>query len=83
MIKKNEIFAYALAALIIVGFFTILALLVLKPVPQINSEILYLVVGTLIGSFTSVVGYFFGSSAGSKQKTEIISKKNNELNNTR
>jgi hypothetical protein len=42
-------------------------------VPEPNKDLLNLVVGALIGSFASVVGYFFGSSAGSAQKDETIS----------
>lgn len=78
MKKINEIYAYILAGLLIVGFFILLFLLVIKPIPVQNSELLYLVTGTLLGSFTSVVNYFFGSSMGSKQKTEILAKKSQE-----
>lgn len=78
MKKINEIYAYILAGLLIVGFFILLFLLVIKPIPVQNSELLYLVTGTLLGSFTSVVSYFFGSSMGSKQKTEILAKKSQE-----
>lgn len=83
MVKINGIFAYILASLLIIGFFTLIVLLVLIPIPEQNGKILYLVCGSLIGSFTLVVGYFFGSSAGSKQKTEIISRQNNEQYNPR
>lgn len=74
----NDVFMYSLGALIVIGFFVLLALLVLKPIPEQNDSMLNLVVGALIGSFTGVVGYFFGSSVGSKQKTEIISKQNKD-----
>lgn len=77
-LSVNDVFMYSLGALIVIGFFVLLALLVLKPIPEQNDSMLNLVVGALIGSFTGVVGYFFGSSVGSKQKTEIISKQNKD-----
>ena len=71
----KDIFQYVLGALIVAGFFTLLYLLVSKTVPEINKDLLNLVVGALIGSFATVVGYFFGSSKGSAEKTELLSKK--------
>jgi len=73
--KMKDIFQYVLGALIVAGFFTLLYLLVSKTVPEINKDLLNLVVGALIGSFATVVGYFFGSSKGSAEKTELLSKK--------
>jgi hypothetical protein len=67
---------YGLGVLLTMGFFLLLILLILRPVPVQNSELLYLVTGALLGSFNHVVNFFFGSSAGSKQKTDIISKQN-------
>ena len=72
--KPKEIYMYALAALIAIGFFGLLYILVYVPIPESNANVLYLVVGALIGSFTTVVGYFFGSSKGSADKTEIMKK---------
>lgn len=78
MKRVNEIFMHSLGALLILGFFVLLFLLVVKPVPVQNGELLYLVAGALIGNFSSVVNYFFGSSMGSKQKTELLAKKPQE-----
>jgi hypothetical protein len=74
--KINEIFMYCLGVLLTIGFFLLLILLILRPVPVQNSELLYLVVGALLGSFNHVVNFFFGSSVGSKHKTDLISKQN-------
>jgi hypothetical protein len=72
--KAKEIFQYILGALIVIGFFALLILLVLAQVPTENKDLLNLVVGSLIGVFTSVVGYYYGSSMGSAKKDEIIRK---------
>ena len=71
--KGKDLFQYILGGLIVAGFFVLLYLLVMAEVPETNKDLLNLVVGALIGSFASVVGYFFGSSAGSSKKDETIS----------
>jgi hypothetical protein len=76
MKNGNDIFKYILGGLVVLGFFILLYLLVSKTVPMENKDLLNLVVGALIGSFASVVGYFFGSSAGSARKDDIIAKQN-------
>lgn len=80
--KYKEIFQYVLGGLIVAGFFALLILLVLSAVPSENKDLLNLVVGTLIGSFSSIVSYFFGSSLGSSKKDELLKneKAANSLN---
>lgn len=80
--KYKEIFQYILGALIVMGFFTLLILLVLSAVPSENKDLLNLVVGALIGSFSGIVSYFFGSSLGSSKKDELLKneKAANSLN---
>lgn len=80
--KYKEIFQYILGALIVAGFFALLILLVLSAVPSENKDLLNLVVGALIGSFSSIVSYFFGSSLGSSKKDELLKneKAANSLN---
>ena len=80
--KYKEIFQYILGALIVAGFFALLILLVLSAVPADNKDLLNLVVGSLIGSFSGIVSYFFGSSLGSSKKDELLKneKAANSLN---
>ncbi len=80
--KYKEIFQYILGALIVSGFFALLILLVLSAVPSENKDLLNLVVGALIGSFSGIVSYFFGSSLGSSKKDELLKneKAANSLN---
>ena len=72
--KAKSIFQYVLGALIVVGFFVLMVVLVYTQVPDTNKDLLNLVVGALIGSFATVVGYFYGSSLGSSEKNELIKK---------
>jgi uncharacterized BrkB/YihY/UPF0761 family membrane protein len=75
--KARSIFQYVLGGLIVACFFTLLILLLYATVPEPNKDILNLVVGALIGSFATVVGYFFGSSAGSAAKNDLLFKNGN------
>ena len=71
--RTKELFQYLLGGLVILGFFTLLIILVFSAIPEQNKDLLNLVVGALIGSFGTVVTYNFGSSAGSAKKDETIS----------
>jgi lipopolysaccharide export LptBFGC system permease protein LptF len=79
--KIKDYAMYILGTLITLCFFFILALLVFRPVPEENNNVLYLIIGALIGYMGSIVTYFFGSSAGSAEKSEIISKIAESKNN--
>jgi drug/metabolite transporter (DMT)-like permease len=72
--KGKDLFQYILGGLIVAGFFILLYLLVSAEVPEVNKDLLNLVVGALIGSFATVVGYFYGSSKGSSDKDELLRK---------
>lgn len=60
--------------LVVVGFVTVLVLLVIKPVQLEASalDILKIMVGTLSTMTGQVVQYHIGSSAGSKSKDDIL-----------
>ena len=73
--KAKSIFQYVLGGLIVLGFFVLMVVLVYTSVPDQNKDLLNLVVGALIGSFATVVGYFYGSSLGSSDKNELLKQK--------
>jgi len=62
---------YVLGGLIVLGFFATLIYLIY--VGTFESTI-QLVIGALISAFSGVVGYFYGSSKGSADKTELLKK---------
>lgn len=43
-------------------------------IPDNNKDMAYLVVGGLMGSFTTIIAFWFGSSKGSSDKTDIINQ---------
>lgn len=68
----KEAYMYLLGLAIVVGFFLLMYLLIYQNIPENNKDILNIVIGALIGSFTTVVGYFYGSSKGSSDKTKLL-----------
>jgi hypothetical protein len=63
----------ALAAIITVGFFGILGMMLFGKVDSGNPAIL-MMLGSLGTAWTGIIAYYFGSSAGSQAKTDLLSK---------
>lgn len=75
---KSDLNLYALAWLIVGGFFGLTGALLYfsytgKPITD-QTGVLFMLVGTLATAFGGVIGYFFGSSASSAAKTELLAK---------
>ena len=68
----KQIFQYVLAALIAVGLYWVTYLLIMKAAPEGNKDALLIVLGVMAAAFSSVVGYFFGSSKGSAEKNDLL-----------
>ncbi len=68
--NAKEIYQYALAALIVIAFFIVLALMIEKGSDA--NPVLNVMVGTLGTITVMVASYFFGSSKGSADKNDII-----------
>lgn len=62
-----------LAALVLLGFFGAFAAMLFYPLPDGSKESLYILLGALASMATSVMTYYFGSSAGSAEKTRLLS----------
>lgn len=63
---------YILATVVLVGFFIVLTVMIQAGKPGVD-----ILIGGLAAAFGSVVGYFFGSSAGSARKDELMAGKVN------
>jgi len=73
--KYKDIFMYALAGLIITYSFTFLFFLLFKEIPAKNEQIVSILSGGMVvAGFAAVTAYFFGSTKGSSEKTEMIAK---------
>lgn len=63
-----------LALSVTVGFFGLLVLFAFHDVPPAAHDILLAMIGSLGMGWAGVMTYYFGSSAGSQEKTKIISQ---------
>ncbi|MBI1365385.1 MAG: hypothetical protein GC153_05450 [Alphaproteobacteria bacterium] len=64
----------ALGAAIIVGFFVVLGAMVAGKLPSGTEAEFSIMLGALATMTAAVVNYFFGSSAGSKEKTKLLAQ---------
>ena len=62
-----------LAGAVTVGFFSIMVLMFFNKVDSNNPAIL-MMLGSLGTAWTGIIAYYFGSSAGSQAKTDLLSK---------
>ena len=63
-----------ISLIITVGFFAMLYLVIRQEIPESSQTLANIMLGSLGTSFTAVVGYWVGSSAGSAQKTNALEK---------
>ena len=64
----------AIGAGIIIGFFVVLAAMVAGRLPPGSETEFSIMLGALATMTAAVVNYFFGSSAGSKEKTRLLAQ---------
>jgi uncharacterized membrane-anchored protein len=72
--KAKDIFQYALAALIVIVVVILIYVVFKTSLPPENKDIALMVIGAIVMKFGDVVGYFFNSSKGSAEKTDIIAR---------
>jgi len=61
-----------LALFITMGFFGLLAALLKWNVPEANKAVIYTMTGSLGTGWVCVIGYYFGTSAGSRAKDALL-----------
>lgn len=74
-VKTKDWTPKALAIGITLGFFGLLAFLLRTEPPAGSRDILNIMLGSLGSAWIGVVTYYFGSSAGSDRKTELMGGK--------
>jgi len=63
-----------LAGAVTIGFFSIMVMMFFNKIDSNNPAIL-MMLGSLGTAWTGIIAYYFGSSAGSQAKTDLLSKK--------
>ena len=63
-----------LAGAVTIGFFSIMVMMFFNKIDSGNPAIL-MMLGSLGTAWTGIIAYYFGSSAGSADKTALLSKK--------
>jgi hypothetical protein len=76
--KMDDWTPSVLGALIIAGFFLTLGVMVARRLPEGAETEFSIMLGALATMTAAVVNYFFGSSAGSREKTKLLSEKGKE-----
>jgi hypothetical protein len=72
---KRDVNLYILAWVIVIGFFALVTLLTQTTLPADSSGVTFMLFGSLATGFGQVLGYFFGSSKSSAEKTEILANR--------
>jgi hypothetical protein len=71
-IIKSITFKHVTGLVILMMFSVVIYALAFKVIPETNREIFVHTLGIVEGAVITIVTYYYGSSSGSKRKTELL-----------
>ena len=74
-VKLNDITPATLAFLVTLGFFGVLSVFMFTDIPKDSETVLNIMLGSLGTAWTSIIGFYFGSSRSSEVKNYLLSSK--------
>ncbi len=69
---NRDVNLYILSWVLILCFFTLVGVLLFRPVPQDSSGVVFMLFGSIATAFGSVIAFHFGSSRGSQAKDVLL-----------
>lgn len=78
-VKLNDYTPAILAYLVTFGFFGVLAVFMFAKIPEASETVLNIMLGSLGTAWTSIIGFYFGSSRSSEVKSILLSSKSADV----
>lgn len=73
-VQTRSIIPAVLAVVVTLGFFGVLGFMLKYPIPAQGHDAMLIMLGGLGAAWTAITNYYFGSSAGSAHKTELLAQ---------
>ena len=68
----KEMLMYGMGLLVLICTFVLVGMLFFRTIDPGNKDLVNIALGALLGMAVNVVGYFYGSSKGSADKTAVL-----------